>query len=354
MGVWYATREDVMRALDSKETARNARQIDRALESASRGVEALCHRTFAPTTATKSFDWPGPQYARPWRLWLDANEVISVTTLTSGGTTIASGDYFLEPDAYGPPYNRIEIDLGSSAAFTSRDTYQRAITVTGLFGYRNDETAAGTLTAAVNSATVTTLSVNAAASALLGAGSVLRIDSERLLVTARAMADTGQNLGGSGLTAQANSVTVAVGDGTQFAMDETILIDSERMLVVDIAGNQLTVIRAWDGSVLAAHPNGANIYAPRTLTVTRGALGTIPATHANSATVTRWDPPGPIRDLTIAETINRLTNERAGYARTRRTGDGNSSDQAKTARDLPGLREQAYNSHGRKARTRAV
>ncbi len=54
MGVWYATREDVQRALDSKETARNGAQIDRALESASRSVEALCHRTFAPTLANQS------------------------------------------------------------------------------------------------------------------------------------------------------------------------------------------------------------------------------------------------------------------------------------------------------------
>ena len=139
---WFATREDVMRALDVKLTARNTRQIDRALESASRDVESLCHRTFAPTVATKSFDWPNGQRARPWRLWLDANDLISVTTLTSGGTTIASSDYFLEPNQYGPPYSRLEIDLDSSAAFSSGDTHQRAIVVTGLWGYTNAETTA--------------------------------------------------------------------------------------------------------------------------------------------------------------------------------------------------------------------
>jgi hypothetical protein len=354
MGVWYATREDVMRALDSKLTARNSAQIDRALESASRGVEALCHRRFYPEQATRYFDWPNPQRAASWRLWLDDSEVISVTNLASGSTTIASTDYFLEPNRSGPPYNRIEIDLDSDAAFGGGDTHQRDITITGLWGYRNDETNVGTLTAAVNSTTATTVSVTGAASALLGIGSMLRVDSERLLVTARTMASTGQTLGGSGLTAQQNSVTVTVTDGTAYAVDEVLLIDSERMLIVDIAGNQLTVIRAWDGSVLAAHTAGATIYSPRTLTVTRGALGTTAATHSSGATVQRWDPPALVRDLTIAEALNRLTNESAGYARTRRTGDSSSKDQGKPARDLPDLREQVYATHGRKARLRGV
>ena len=350
----YATREDVMRALDVKLTARNARQIDRALQSASRDVDALCHRSFAPELATKSFNYPGPRAGRPWRLWLDANELISVTSLTSGGVTIPSTDYFLEPNEYGPPYNRIEIDLDSSAAFSSGDTHQRAITITGLFGYRNDETTVGALAAAVASTTATTVTVNGAASAEVGVGSVLRIDSERMLVTNRAMADTGQNVGGAGLTAQNNSVSLSVTDGTAFAVDEVLLIESERMLVVDIAGNQLTVKRAFDGSVLAAHAAGVDIYAARALTVTRGALGTTATTHADAASVVRWDPPGLVRDLTIAEAVNRVTSEQAGYARTRKTGDGGTGERALDATALATLRNQVYDSHGRKARVRSV
>jgi hypothetical protein len=354
MGTWFATREDVMRALDVKLTARNSAQIDRALESASRDVESLCHRTtFAPTTATKSFDYPGSQYARPWILRLDANELISVTTLTSGGTTIAAADYFLEPNQYGSPFSRIEIDLDSSAAFSSGDTHQRAIVVTGLWGYRNDETSVGTLTAAVSTTTATTVSVDAAASALLGVGSVLRIDSERLLVTGRTMADTGQNVGGAGLTAQQNSVTLTVTDGTAFAVDEVLLVESERMLVVDIAGNNLTVIRAWDGSIIAAHAAGVDIYAPRTLTVTRGALGTTAATHTSGATVVRWDPPGLVRDLVIADAMNRVLQEQAGYARTSKTSTGAKSVSVETL-SLEALRTQTYNAHGRKGRMRGV
>lgn len=347
----YATREDVQRALDSKLTARNAAQIDRALQSASRDVEALCHRKFYPEIATRSFNWPDSQSRTSWRLWLDANDLISVTALVSGTTTIASSDFLLEPDRYGPPYSRLEINLGSSAAFGGGDTHQRDITVTGLWGYRNDETTVGALAAAVATTTATSVTVNAAASAELGVGSVLRIDSERMLVTGRTMADTGQNVGGSGLTAQQNSVTLAVSDGTAFAVDGILLVESERMLIVDIAGTNLTVIRAWDGSVLAAHTAGTDIYAARTLTVSRGALGTTAATHADASQVVRWDPPGLVKDLVIAEAMNRVTNEQAGYARTRRATGGN---QTLAARDLPALREQVYNAHARKGRTRGV
>ena len=352
-GVWYATREDVMRALDSKLTARNARQIDRALESASRDVEDLCHRQFYPVQATRYFDWPTRQGATPWILRLDDKELISVSTLASGGTVITSDEYNLEPVNYGPPFNRIEINLGGSASFGGGDTYQRNIQVTGLFGYRNTETSVGAL-AEILDASETGIDVNGAASAVLGVGSVLRVDSERMLVTGRTMLDTGQNLGGSGLTAQANSVTVAVSDGTQFAVDEILLIESERMLVVDIAGNNLTVKRAWDGSVLAAHSAGVDIYASRTLTVTRGALGTTAATHANGTTIHRWDPPGPVRDLTIAQATAQLTNEQTGYARTRKSGDGGTSERATDATALASLRDRVYKSHGRKGRVRAV
>lgn len=350
---WYATREDVMRALDSKPTARNSAQIDRALQSASRDVEALCHRVFYPRIDTKYFDWPNPQSGRPWRLWLDDSELISLTALSSGGTAISTADVLLEPNRTGAPYNRIELNIGSNAAFGGGNTYQRDITITGLFGYRNDETTAGTLAGALASTTATTLTVDAPAAAALGVGSILRVDSERMLVTSRAMADTGQNLGGSGLDAQAKTVAVTVTNGSQFAVDEVLLIESERMLIIDIAGNTLTVKRGWDGSVLAAHAAGVDIYASRTLTVERGALGTAAATHLTAAPVLRWDPPGLVRDLVIAEAIGRLTSETSGYTRAVRAGDG-SGERNRDTGALTALRQTVYDACGRKGRVRSV
>jgi hypothetical protein len=138
-----------------------------------------------------------------------------------------------------------------------------------------------------------------------------------------------------------------------------LLLDAERMRVTDIAGNNLIVDRAWDGSTLAAH-TAPTIYAPRSLTVARGALGTTAAAIAQNAPVYRWNPPGPVHSLAIAEAVTTLLQESSGYART--TGVGTTSRQvgggtvAKTSYGvgLDALRDQVYVSHGRKARVRAV
>lgn len=348
MGVWYATREDVKDALDIKETARSNAQVDRAVEAASRAVEGYLHRVFAPILATRYFNWPNHQTARSWRLWLEHDDLISATTVSSGGVTIAGTDYFLEPVNEGPPYDSIEIDLDSSASFSTAGTHQRAVTVTGLWGWSNDTTSVGTTAEALD-ASETAVDVDGPTAAQVGVGSVLTVDSERMLVTGRTALTTGQTLQ-TNMTDRDNMVTVAVTTGSAFAVGEVILLDSERMRIVDIAGNNLTVDRAWDGSTIATH-SGSTIYGYRTLTVTRGALGTTAASHLTGAAVYRWDVPGPVRELTIAEAINDLLQARAGYARTAGSGD---NEQESKVQGLESLRKSVMTSHGRKARIGAV
>lgn len=348
MGAWYCSREEVKDALDIKETARSNAQIDRAIESASRAVEGFLHRVFAPTLATRVFDWPNYQTARAWRLWLAQNDLISVTSLSSGGVTIPESDYFLEPANEGPPYDSVEIDLDSSSAFSSAGTFQHAISVTGLWGYTDDNTNVGTIVEALD-ASETAVDVDGAAAAQLGVGNVLKVDTERLLVTEKAALTTGQTLQ-SAMTAVDNDVSVSVADGSAFAVGEVVLLDSEKMLVTDIAGNTLTVIRAWDGSVLDEH-DGSTVYAYRTLTVTRGALGTTAASHESGAAVYRWDVPGPVRELVMAEAINNIQQARSGYVRT--AGSGENEQETKVL-GLEALRRSVRQSHGRKARVVAV
>jgi hypothetical protein len=349
-GIWYSTREEIKAELDVKETARSNARVDRALEDASRRVEGLCHRRFYPVQATRFFDWPPRAGATPWVLRLDDQELISVTALMSGGATITSGQYNLEPVNFGPPFNRIEVVLSSDASFGGGDTHQRDIQITGLWGYRNTETSVGVTAEALDDSE-TAVDVDGAASAAIGVGSIVRVDSERMLVRERRQLTTGQTLGGGGLTNQNSAVTVAVASGAVFAAGEVILIDSERMLIEDIAGNNLIVRRAWDGSTIAAHSVGATIYAPRTLVVTRGVLGTTADTHANGSTVVLWVPPGPVRQLVIAEALTDLLQGRSGYARTAGSGD---NERETSGRGLANLRESAYQQCGRKARTRAV
>lgn len=347
--VAYATREQVKSALDAAETARNNSQVDRAIASGSRAIEGLCHRKFYPWTGTRYFDWPNRQSARPWRLWLDADELISVATLVAGGVTIPPGGYFLEPANTGPPFTRVEINLATASAFAAGATYQRAIAITGVFGYSADEERVGTLTAdlAANasgtaSATWTTPRV--------GVGDILRIDSERVIVTAKTMVDSAQNTAGA-LGASAGEVTVPVADGNAFAVEEVLLVGSERMLIVEVAGNNLIVQRAWDGTVLASHNSGVDVFSLTGVELDRGQLGTLLAAHANGATIWRHLVPDLVRDLCIAEAINQLQQEGSGYARI--IGEGENAREG-TGRSLFDLRRDVVTAYGRQARSRAV
>lgn len=346
MGIWYCTREDVKSSSDFKETARNNVQVDRAIEAASRSIESFLHRKFYPTVATRYFPFPNSQYARPWRLWLDADELISVTTLTSAGVAISSNDYFLEPANSGPPFTYIELDLDSSAAFGGASTHQRSIAIAGVFGHSADEESAGALAEALDSSET---GVDVTDSAVIGVGQIIKADSERMIVTGKTMLTTGQTLQ-TPLTASAANVLVAVTTGSAYNTGETILLDSERMLIEDIAGNNLIVKRAYDGSVLAAH-SGSTIYAPRTLIVQRGALGTTAASHNTSTSIVKHVVPGLVHELAVAESVNAVVQESAGYARASGSGD---NQQELIRIGLDDIRDRAYTAYGRKVRSRAV
>lgn len=348
--VFYASREDVKRALDSAETARNNGQVDRALGKATDSIHGLLKRRFYPQLATRSKAWPNHQHARAWRLWLDADELISVSQLVAGGVTIPSTDYFLEPANAGPPFTHIEIDLSSSSAFGSGSTHQRAIEITGVFGACADEEQVGELAATLAAGAGATATISWS-TARVGVGDILRIDQERMIVTQRTMVDSTQNLDGPGLGALASDVTVPVTNGAGFAVDEIILIDSERMLVVDIAGNNLTVKRAWDGSVLAVHATSADIYTLTGIELSRGQLGTTAAEHASAAPIYRHLVPPLIRDLAVAEALTQLQQETSGYARTAGTGE---AERLVGGRGLMDIRMDARSRYGRKARTRAI
>lgn len=349
--VFYATREDVKQALDSKATARDNAQVDRALAAATPAIEGLTHCRFYPQVATRYFDWPNFQYARSWRLWLDSNRLVSVTLLASGGVTIPAADYFLRrsDDIDEAPYTHVEIDLGSAAAFSTGSTHQRAIAITGVWcGCPADEAPAGALAEALDASQT---GVDVTDSAAIGVGQIIRVDDERMTVTGKTMLDTAVNTAGA-LTASNADVSITMSTVTGAPVEgEVILIDSERMLVVDVAGTTLTVKRAWDGSVLATHANPSDIYAPRTLTVVRGALGTTAATHSNSAPIVKHVVPPLVRDLAIAEAMNTLLQEGAGYARTSGSGE---NEQEMSAKGIKSLREDVVTAFGRKARISAI
>lgn len=348
---WYATREQVKRALDSAETARTNAQVDRAIAAASRSIEQLCHRVFHPWDGTRYLGFPRRNANSSWRIWLDENDLVSLTTLTSGGTTITSADYFLEPVNSGPPYTSIEVDLSSNSVFASGDTWQHSIVLTGTWGWWDEQEQVGTLADDLDASLTDTATITWTDSADIGVGSILKIDSERVVVAETSFVDSLQNTGGA-LTASAANVTVTVSDGTGFYVGEVIRIDSERMLVVDTSSTTLTVKRAWDGSVLAAHNTAADVYGLTGIQIARAQLGTTLAAHTTSDVVYRYVVPPLINDLCVAEALAQLQNEQSAYAR-----DGGGSGEGSfgpAGKGLNGLRSAVKASYGRKARTMAI
>lgn len=353
MGILLATRERVRDALESDHTAYRAGQVDRALDAAARAIELGLHwANIHPLTATREFPWPNEQDARPWRLYLENQGLISVTSMTAGGVTIAAADRFLEPVNEGPPFTSIEIDLASSASYGSGATHQRAISIVGLWGLRNDETPAGALAEDLDT---TETAVDVTDGAKVGVGSLLRVDSERLNVTGRAFMDSTFNLAGDMNSDRADTLVVVSG-GTFFE-GESIVLDSEEMDVKAVTGSNLTVQRAVNGSVLAAHTGAVDIYVSRRLTVERGAAGTTAATHTNGTALISWLCPPLIEALSVGLAMDQVEQELGAYSRTSRSGDARSAtssgaDASGTA--LDGLWNRAIRAHGRCSRTDAI
>lgn len=349
--VWYATREQVMRAADIKAAAYQNSEIDRALDSASLAVDNLCHRGdathsgFAPWTGTRLFDWPdSPNNSGSYRFWLNQHALLSQSAITSGGVDITANVY-LEPSASGPPYSHLDINRSSSSVLGLGSTSgQRSLSVTGVWGYTLAErtSTAWTLNGTVNAA-VTTMVFTFSP----GVGRVLRIDSERVIVTEKTWVTSAQT--GSLASSQA-AVTLAVADGTQFNVGEQLLLDAERVLIVDISGNNLIVKRAIEGTVLAAHAT-ATIFWLRSCTVDRGALGTTAASHTTGAAIGIWQPPALVNQLTIAYVQDQRAQENSSYARTIGNSDGETNY---SGRGISDLEKRVRFAHGRNARTRAV
>lgn len=349
MGVPYCLRDQVKAAVDVKDSARANAQIDRITDDVSRVIDqSLCRRVFYPRIETQSFDWPHPDRPTPWRLWLGGkSELISVTSVTSGGVTIPLASVILYP-TYGPPYTRLELDRATVTGFQTAGTPQNAISVTGLFGHSNNERQVATLAEDLD-ATETEIDVSSVAA--VGAGALIRVDSERMLVTGTKALDTGINLAGA-LTNQMNATAVLLSTATGAPQpNEVIAVDGERMLVTDLIGTTAYVRRAYDGTPIAAHSLTADIYAYRTLVVERGAVGTTAATHTTAAVVRRWLPPPSVEGLAIAETLNQVAQEGAAYARV--IGSGDNQMEARGA-GLATKRADVRKAYGRRVRMGAV
>lgn len=352
-GYWLATREQVSASLEIFNTARANPIIDSKIAAATLSVEGRLHRRFAPEIRTIKADWPNYSRAPSWEFDLGINEYISLTSVVSGGVNITADCLLTRADnRTEPPYDTLQVNLNSSSALSAGMTFQQSLVITGLGGHNDTDTSlpAAALGGNINNS-VTTVVLNPVVGVYdVGVGSILLIGTERLVTTARRMSDTGINTAGT-LAAQNSAVSLPVTDGTNFAVGEIVLVESERMRIVDIAGNTLTVDRAFDGSVLAAHASGLDVYGLRTFTVRRGSLGTTAAAHTTADSVYAHVFPALVNELCVAETVVLLEQNASGYARV--IGTGASSREAK-GEGLADIRDQAYIAYGRKLRLGAI
>lgn len=343
---WYTSRERVKRALAQIGGDHDA-LLDDLIAEASADIEKACNRAFYPENELRNFSWPQPGNRQVWVLALD-KDLISVDSngLTKEGddaTIIAAADFLIEPQAYGPPYHRIEIDRSGTAFFGAKDTAQRAIRVTGEWGYSADTVTAGAIDDSGGiDATVTTLEVSDAS--LVDVGDLLLIEAEKLQVTEKATKNTTATLS-AGIAATSSVTTVPVDDGTKVKKGEVIEINSERMLVRSVNANNLSVDRAWDGTVLAAHSSSDAVFAFRSCTVTRGENGSTAATHDDAKAIAKYQAPPLIRQLARAEVVGHYTAEKGGW-----TGVIGAGDRVMETRmqGLAALRERAIRKYQRR------
>lgn len=340
----YATVERVMRAADIKATAYATSEIFDAILGASDSVDRLVNigddtrPAFAPWVGSITFDWPVANNENAWRFELNRFRLHSLTSLVSGGDSLAGSA--LPWPSQGPPYSAVEIDQSGSDSFDYvNGVGQRSLVLGGTWGVlgRTDERSTWTLGASATSS-ATTLTLNAP----IGIGSIVSLGSERVIVSARSWVSSGQTA--SALTAAVNAQSVTVQDGTDFFPGEEIIIDAERMLIREVVGNALIVQRAVSGSTLAAHTLGATVYWARSCEVERGALGTTADSHSDGAALGIYRPVPLAEQLTIAYALDRRAQESAGYART--IGQGESERQV-NGRGIRELESRLLAAYGR-------
>lgn len=318
MANWYTTREAVKSAMEAAAGRTNDRVIDRLIQQVSDSIDQAAAGTrFIPIIETRTLP-----YSRRWvrgdRLVFDA-ALWSLTSLKDrgGDRTLTEGTHFtLQPENAGPPYYAAEVLRSQGVAFEGgAQTSQQSFEITGEWSSWRALEAAGTLAAAIADATSTTIQVKDGSK--VGVGDTLLIGSEQIFVKDRTSIDLGVNLA-AGLDRQDNDETVTIGDPTDNLQEgEIIRVGSERMLVTDVdSAAQVQVSRAHDGTTLAAHLSGADVFVFREYTVERGVNGTTAAAHDDDSAVSRLTVPPRLEEIVIAEVIANFQQQRAGWGRT--------------------------------------
>lgn len=292
------------------------REIDDAIASNADGA------SFIPVTETRYFDGNGLDHI--WTPFLVSASTLKVDEDADGVyeiTLAANTDYWLWPDNEDAK-RRIDLNPESTqlGAFPSG---RRRVELVGQFAYSSLTTTAGTVTSGLAASAAAT-TFEASNGSLIGVGDCLLIETEQVFVTDKTSLDIAQNTSGA-LTASVTNTTVVLGGAPTVAVKvgEILRIESEQMRVTAVnSTTSFEVERAWDGTTLAAHISGSDVFIFRTITIERGVNGTTAATHADASAISRYFPPADVNDWCIAEVVARFMQEQAGWGREIGGGDG--------------------------------
>lgn len=199
---WYCSL-NVLKAELGETGTTNDTRLKRYLGQASRQIEDYTGRTFIPVTETRYFDVP----QNGAKLFLQDDDLLTLTTLTDQTGTITSIYYWLYPlNLY--PKHTILLDTSSlGRGFEYDDEPNRAISIVGQWGYTADYVSSGAaLGAAISSTSVTTITTTVA----LETGWTLLIDSEALFVSAVNGLTATVQRGANGTTAATHLITATV------------------------------------------------------------------------------------------------------------------------------------------------
>lgn len=278
------------------------------IEAASQWIERKLGE-FIPKTKTINLDGDGTVH-------LFVPPLLSVTSVTHDGDTLAATDYILYPrDRHWDdgPYTRLSIDpdaSGLSVWKRERDV----IAVVGSWGKYNvsRSTGAAVEDPSEQDASQTTLLVDDGG--IVSPGDSLLIETEQELVTG--YSGTGTDVGKNLSAAVAiNDTVLTIETGHGINAGEIIRVDNEQMLALRGEGATTVLVqRAWNGTARAAHDSASDVYAYRTFTVRRAINGTTAATHANGTAISRYIPPAPVRYLATQIAYLMLKKAGTGYA----------------------------------------
>jgi len=219
--------KDTSRLGDPAPGTGDADELWQLLLSISEAIDAYCNRHFYPLTTTRLFDGSGTK-----RLLVP--DLLAITTLKADEdenktfeVTWATTDYWTEPFNAEPTrhWGRHYDSLLARKQGNKADGFKLAeqnYQIVGKWGYRDYQELSGSLLAEALDSTETAIDVDS---------------------------------------------------GTHFAIGQTILIESEQMLITSIATNTLTVARPLNGTTAATHADDTPVLILRwPLPVERAAL----------------------------------------------------------------------------------